>query len=178
VTTSQKLVKTPIDTTPADPPAPVVSGFIPKYFGEGEKFRIVAARNKITQYTHKTSGDIVTIIRDFQFIKTKEFSAIIGEKTNYIVIIYQDDGEKILEINKDDVILTNNGDSLAPEFKTFEALLGASAISVPGVVLPTPEPVNISAPVNNQAPPANSQILQVGANSKNGASTPAPIRRK
>jgi hypothetical protein len=149
---SQKMVKTPIDTTPADPPLPTVSGIVPKYIGENDEMRVVAARNKVTQYAFKSNGDVVTIIRDFQFIKTKDFSAIIGEKTDYIVLYYNDDGDKVVQVEKDEVMVTNTGASLSNEFKIFEGLIGASGISIPGASISTPVQQVVPTPVASPAP--------------------------
>jgi hypothetical protein len=149
---SQKMVKTPIDTTPSDPPLPTVTGIVPKYIGENDEIRVVAARNKVTQYAFKSSGDQVTIIRDIQFIKTKDFCAIIGEKSDYIVIYYKDDGDKIVQIEKDDIMISNTGANLSNEFKTFEGLIGASGISIPGVTIVTPTQQVLPSSVSTPAP--------------------------
>ncbi len=132
ITKSHKLTTPSQDTTPPDAPSPVISGVTPRYIGETDDWTITAAKNKITQFKNKKNADTVTIIRNVQFIQTKEFSAIIGQKSQYLVLIYNDDGYKILEVTNSRVLLTNTSANLGSGYKSVEPYVAASGINVPG----------------------------------------------
>jgi hypothetical protein len=117
ITSSKKLVTTHEDTTAIDTSSEVVSSPKPRYIGQSKDFTITSAENKVIIFKENKSNDQVTVIRNIQLIKTKEFSAIIGDKSEYIVLIYTDDGNKILEIQKGGVLLTNTAANLNSSFK-------------------------------------------------------------
>ncbi len=82
IKSSRKLNSSPQDTTPADPVIPENTGVTAKYIGQSIKgeWEITAARNRITKYKQGARAIDVFIIGEHQYVKTKEFFAVIAEK--------------------------------------------------------------------------------------------------
>jgi hypothetical protein len=114
----KKLNQTPNDTTPPDPPSNVFSGVVPRYTAESEYFDIIAGKTRVVQYKEKSTGDLLIIMDKNQFIKTKEFEAIVLEKSNYVLLIYEDNNAKvIMEIGKG-ILITNDSSHLGESYKS------------------------------------------------------------
>lgn len=114
---SKKLNSSQQDTAADDVPSKTIGAITPRYIGENDQYTITAAKNRVTQYKHKTNGETLTAMQNVILVQTKDFSAVIGEKTEYILLIYTDDGQKLLEISKDHVQITNTAANLSPSYK-------------------------------------------------------------
>lgn len=93
---SKKLNSSPQDTTPADPISPEIGSVSAKYIGDSVvgEWEVSAAKNRITKYKQAQRGIEVHIIKENQYVKTKEFFAVIAENSKYVLISYADEGNK------------------------------------------------------------------------------------
>merc|ERR1711957_998524 len=110
IATSIKIKKGKEDTTLPDPIAKKFTKLEPRYVGYNAKkeWDVTAFRNRITKYESKKRGYEVYIVGNDQYIKTKEYIAIIGLKSKYFIIKYKE-GKKfhLAEIDEEFKILSD-----------------------------------------------------------------------
>lgn len=92
IISSKKLNSSPQDTTSADPISQVLDPITPKYIGynANRDWEIKASRNRITEYVNAKKVYNISIIRENQYVRTKEFFAVIAENSKYVLLQYED----------------------------------------------------------------------------------------
>jgi hypothetical protein len=110
IVSSNKIQKGKEDTTMADPKMPTFTTVEPKYLGYNlsKDWEVSACKNRITKYTQKKNEFKVFVVEGDQFIKTKNYIAIISKKSKYFAIRYTDEGKTHLaELDTEFKILAN-----------------------------------------------------------------------
>jgi len=106
--TSIKIKKGKEDATLPDPIAKKFTKFEPRYVGytKNKDWDITAAKNRITKYEAKKRNIEIWVVGNDQYIKTKNYTAIVGLKSKYLCIRFNDGKLKILaEIDEEFRIL-------------------------------------------------------------------------
>jgi hypothetical protein len=96
IKSSRKLNSSPQDTTPADPINTEISSVSAKYIGQSfvGEWEVTAAKNRITKYKQAKKSIEVNVVKEIQYVKTKNFFAVIAENSKYVLISYTDTGIK------------------------------------------------------------------------------------
>jgi hypothetical protein len=93
IASSTKIKQGKEDSTLPDPIVATYTKVEPRYVGntETKDWEVTAAKNRITKYVSKARGYEIHIIGNDQYIKTKNYFAIISLKSKYFAIKYNDD---------------------------------------------------------------------------------------
>lgn len=96
IKSSRKLNSSPQDTTPADPVMSEFTSVSAKYIGQtvNGDWEVTAARNRVTKYAQSKKGVEVLVVKENQYVRTKEFFAVIAENSKYVMISYADGDKK------------------------------------------------------------------------------------
>lgn len=113
----KKLNTSPNDTTPPDPPTNIIPGVSARYTAESERYKIIAGKARVTKYSHKKDAEELVIMANNQFIKTKEFSAVILDKSKYWLFLYNG-GNTIMQISDKGMLVTNSAADLDDTYKS------------------------------------------------------------
>jgi hypothetical protein len=95
IASSNKIAQGKEDLTLPDLISNVFNIFEPKYIGfnADKDWEVIAGKNRITKYLNKKREFEVSIVGNDQYIKTKNYNAIISLKSKYLLVKYTDDSK-------------------------------------------------------------------------------------
>jgi hypothetical protein len=94
IITSAQTQDSPTDNTPVEKVTDEVSGISPRYIGTGNEYKVTAADNRILQYENIKTNNVLNIVKNYQIVKAKEYSGLIGDDSKYILLVYSEGGQK------------------------------------------------------------------------------------
>lgn len=134
IKSSRKLNSSPQDTTPADPISAEFTSVSSKYIGQtiNGEWEVTAAKNRVTKYAQSKRGVEVFVVKENQYVRTKEFFAVIAENSKYVMISYTDNDKKLLgEIFEKISLHDSSKDLVASVYQQISPVLAILAEQLP-----------------------------------------------